>query len=655
MAPGADQVFNNTQTPLRDKDFTLLSQNGYQLQGDGTIRPPGSTQPLRVSDVPLVLDELTSRQRLQAMMELNVIFNKYGTKNLPDDALEDVRRIGRQNWPVLPEQVRSDLKSYFSVKEVEEMNAGVGPMRVPQTWLPLEAPGPYEVADSTSSDVNPYLGAAQAVPAAAGSAPAPSAAAQVQPAAAPAPQAAPVAAQAAPIPAAATVAAQIEPAVAATQVAPVPTAPPAPAPSAPVAQISGAATAAVSAVAAAVAPTVTPAAQPAPAVKAAAAAQAAVPAQAPSGYTFKTSAAEPARLQAVGAVGTQPAAAPAAPTAPAAPQPVEYPETPPETFKQFLAQAPYGRQAQDLLAMISDHAAPEARKTALGEIARYTPLVFVDSRRAGRGTRAAIVKLREEGGPTGQYLVALSPGPLMVARKSLFSRNKQFLLPDDPEYYKSLGVPAPALQAAGASPDANREEEVTERGPARVFEDGSARLEYGLEQMAGDLLREITFLDPVLRGLPADAYGNALLARTRQFLFYRRLQKDTGKSPALSADALASYREWQDRPQDDLDFVVQALAAPVSAAVLPDLSGGKESRAAWRKLHDRSLLDEAGLTPAGEADSQQPADAAVTASPEAEAALLPQAKSLGELSAAGKQWLEEETRFRAEAQADEKK
>ncbi|MBI4386381.1 MAG: hypothetical protein HY551_03265 [Elusimicrobia bacterium] len=163
-----DPPYDHTKTPLADDDFLLLSKNGYRFQADGTIRPPGTTRPVGRSEMPLLIEELTGKQRLKAMLELDVLFNRHGTKNLPADALTEVRRIARQNWPVLPQRLRSDLKSYFSLREIEAMDTGVKPIRAPHTWLPLEAPAPYAAADSTL----PAPAAGAEPPAAASAAPA---------------------------------------------------------------------------------------------------------------------------------------------------------------------------------------------------------------------------------------------------------------------------------------------------------------------------------------------------------------------------------------------------------------------------------------------------------------------------------------------------
>ncbi|MBI4348685.1 MAG: hypothetical protein HY553_17740, partial [Elusimicrobia bacterium] len=144
FAARAPQLFDNSRDPLPNEDFMRLSKAGYKFTPEGRLLKPETGDPVQSVEMPLILEELESRQRLEAMLRLDLIFSRFGYKDLPDEQLEEVRRIGRQSWTLLSPTLRADLRGYYSGAELEALDKGVSVIRTPRTWLPddLAEPGP---------------------------------------------------------------------------------------------------------------------------------------------------------------------------------------------------------------------------------------------------------------------------------------------------------------------------------------------------------------------------------------------------------------------------------------------------------------------------------------------------------------------------------
>lgn len=550
--------FNHNKTHLADHDFELLNRNGYRFQADGTVFPPGSKTPVGRSEIHLILEELISRQRLQAMLELDVVFNKYGTRNLPEEALTELRRIGRQNWGVLRERIRNDLKPYFSVYELTAMNGGVRPVRVPQSWLPtLDMPPALETQAKIQLPPLPEVPKPAALPEEA-----PKEAASAAPIASPTPS---------------------------------PAQPPGPATATPYLRPAEAAVRALEA------------AEQARLLEAAKALATAPPPGQPSPSYVASTPAAPPRIEAVAVSTAAPAQEPAAPPAqagsgaslpeqaapiPSIPEQVRasaaYPEMTLEALEQFLQGAPYGHEPKTLLRLIARHSEPEDRKIALGTLAQSLPAVVIDSRQAGGHARARVRKLHDDPQRPGQHLIVLNPGPPLRAKGGLFFGSRDYLLPDSTEYYRDLGLPIPPVQAALA--DAGSQGEVAgDWGKMRAYPDGSRRLRFPPEELAGTLLQELIRLDALRGDSGADPYHVELLSRLARFRFYRKLQQDTGAEPSLGPDLRSEFNEWRERPIDDLDFALQGVLASGAPPAASDDSAGRAL----------DIFEEAGLLPSG--------------------------------------------------------
>lgn len=132
-----DPPFNNNSMPLGEAEFMLLSESGYRMQADGTIRAPGALRPLGKMELQMDIEELQGRKRLKALIQLDMIFTKHGFKKIPAEPLAEVRRIARQNWALLPERVRADIRPFFTGPEKASMDHNIRMVRAPATWMPL--------------------------------------------------------------------------------------------------------------------------------------------------------------------------------------------------------------------------------------------------------------------------------------------------------------------------------------------------------------------------------------------------------------------------------------------------------------------------------------------------------------------------------------
>ena len=631
-AEAPSPLFDRLREPLAKDDAERLTKAGYILEGNGRVLKPKTAEPVEAMEMPRLLEELESQQRLEAMINLDLLFNKYGYKNIPSEPLAEVRRVGRQNWSVLPATIRADLKSYFSGAEIEAMDSGATPVRIPKTWLPdddaLEPEKPAAADERLPPAPAPRAPVALANTTLPAPLPPPWARPAPKSAGEKGPQSISVSTPAAISPAAPLAAFPValpapwaKPAVAvAAAPAAVPAAIPLPAAVAPAISVP------VS-IPAAVAPAAVP--LPTPPI------QLPVPAQAqPAAYQVQPAA--PAQVQAVAPAQAQPAAAaPALPAAPAQPAPVpeakapappavkapepaprvpalapftEYSETTHEAFLKFLQDAPYGREVHELLELLSRRADPEDRVLAVGVVVRHIPAIIIDSSRAG-ARLASAVSLPEGDLGTGKAVLALHAGPAIVQQRHLLFSSDPTLLPEAPEFYKERGAEAPRLQAATPGAATTREEE-GEWGRVRIYEDDSRKLKPSQEQLAGTLLAALLRLDARARGW-SDAYHVALRERSAQLRFYRRFAELSGAAPHLDREMQSEYTEWLMRPWDWQDHWLQVLSSPIEQEALPSLSGGLEDRLAARAAAEDALLERAGVKVDRPRGAKQPSEDAV--------------------------------------------
>jgi hypothetical protein len=614
----ASPAYDAKAVPLDDLCREMLTGNGYELRDDGVVWDKIGEAAVTRDDMPYLLSRLASARRLRALLQLNNIITRYDAerKLTPEDR-EAVRAIVRQNWVVFGPTPRRDFRSYFSVEELETLDKipsrfdSMAPVTMtdPSTDSPTaDAPA---VAVAPAAVAPAVIAPAVVVPAVAAPAivnpavVAPVVSAPVAPAVVVAPivsapaavapaVAAPVAVAAAPVAAAPAVAQAVAPAAA---VAAAPVAAPAAAP-----VVVAAVTAPMKVV-----PTLTPMMDmpslkrdspfgpqpPLPFV----AAPAAPPPVATAVALPPPIAAPPPPTQELGvakawtpppavkaappvavvstattavaavSVATAPVAAVSAATAAVAAAPVA-PPPPPEPpkphvlddadYEKFVAEGPYTKDGRALLDLIGKRAPsyclPLLRRTVVNGV----PQIAFDGARTGSSLRAAF--FRDPAAPLAPPVVVLSPGPVLVVKKSgLFGGRSEVVIPESPSAWLDLGAVRPLLDAfAPDRPVASTEN--GDWGAVRVYADGSRRGAYSQVEQAGELLEQLLLLGLAREGLDASPYAARRWARTARLMFSARMKDEMRQDGFLDPDRRAELRMWLDRPEEADDDAVAAWA-----------------------------------------------------------------------------------------------
>ncbi len=113
-------------SPLTEEDAYFLSKGGYCVE-QGRVFDKDSAEPLSQEDLSFALEQARSKVRLKALMELNLVLNRYGpSEKISPEDLASVRRISRENWGVWTRETRETLKQYFSLRELQDMPSLTG-------------------------------------------------------------------------------------------------------------------------------------------------------------------------------------------------------------------------------------------------------------------------------------------------------------------------------------------------------------------------------------------------------------------------------------------------------------------------------------------------------------------------------------------------
>ena len=587
--------FNRKQNPITEHDAALLTQRGYRFNEEGKLFAPGSQEPVLWIDFFYVVEEIRSRQRLQALLKIQLIQSRNSfSKNLPPKDRNEIRSIARDNWHLLSHRTRKDLESLFSKKEVFELK------RLPE-FSPLAAPTqPVEIGNLPEGVVIPTEKALHTL---AGPITPLGIKAEVvkrshyrRKKRTPLPKPKPVLT---PPPAwNALTRGTVRPLPPPWEPDPSLPVKPLPAPwkkfkpakeyikpVAPVPPVK-----AMPAPWGNEAPAPAPIPAPAPVPKAVAvqppilipqdplpengftpaerAMRATVAARQGSGYRTETAVEPPTQIARGMVPVAMPLPVPVAPLPPVSliplpvvrPQPkeipVEYPEIDDATFTRFLETAPYSKEIQPLLRLIAKHVREPERRAAIGILTTSMPQIVIDSLKAGVEARSSIGRI-ERGASFARTLIALHDGPVLTSRKSLFSGKQIFFMPDVPSYYAARGKSMPANEAYSNKSVSVRDLK-SEWGTTRMYKDGSTRLRRSNHAIAGALLNALMRIDGDFRGW-ADDYHSRMRAEAVEFRFYRSIKADTDDEPDLDPELAARYREWFHRPEDYLDMQLNSF------------------------------------------------------------------------------------------------
>jgi len=558
-----DQVFNQAQETLTELESRLLEQAGYKPEPDGTLRSPDTSKPVGSTELFYVLEDLRSRQRLRALLEIRIIYTRYPAgAGMSNDDQKTLRRIARENWPLFNYKTRGELSGFFSGKEKEELDAllpkrrssiqpGEHPVSV--ALIPESVPIPKDVPLQTLAGPLMPLG----IQAGASGLPDPPPPPEpVKPA--PAAQGTPNApipeldVEQAPLPSDEELAEAALQALAPQEAAPLSA--PAEGPPAPAAAQAPGETA----------PSPAPGADPpleALAPPAVPSPPLPVPAPATIPVGTEPEAARPEFL----AETADPPPAPVQVSRPVEPasQASRYPEFDADAFQGFLETAPYGREIRPLLKLIAEHAPETERRIALGALREKLPHIVADSVQAGDCSHSGWSPVD---GPGDRTRIALNDGAVLLRQKSVFSKGRAFLLPDSPESYAKLGMKPPSGLAFSREA-ASEKESSGDWGRTRLYKDGGMRLRRSAESMAASLFSELLLLDARERGWGEGFYVR-LWAEAAGFRFLQAYEKGSGRSPVLERDFQASFLEWLERPEDHFDFMLQTLNPDTGAAAV---------------------------------------------------------------------------------------
>ena len=131
--------YNVHQNPIDNRHFGILFKNGYEVRPDGTVWAKGGAAPIGRSELTFLVDHLVSTQRLKALLQLNLILSKsQGEKKLKPAEKEEIRSIVKENWGVFTISTRKDFRGYFSIEELESLNA-VAPLFSAGSGVPLKS------------------------------------------------------------------------------------------------------------------------------------------------------------------------------------------------------------------------------------------------------------------------------------------------------------------------------------------------------------------------------------------------------------------------------------------------------------------------------------------------------------------------------------
>lgn len=482
---------------LDSRQLKLLEENHYLLQNDGMVRHASNSQPVRSEEIPYLIQRLESVQRLKALLRLDLILSKSRGEKHLTD--EERQAIRAVVRENWPILAYSTRKKFKNYFSPEELASM-------NSDLPAAPVSPLLMKDPDIPEPGAQIPAAPQAPA---PPPAPPAAAL------------PLAAVAPPLltPARFTI----------------------PEAAAPIETISSTAAAKADSppVIVSSAPAAIPAAVQTP-VTILPVTPPPLPETAPEGFVFgqgpepQAPPPPPPPVAPITPVETPPPAAPAAAAAPLE-------ETSPTDLEKFLLQAPYGRDAKAMIRLLSRHAPAAARTRALSALRLLLPQVSLDSEKAKDALRSRLEKpARENQSP----LIVLRPAVVIQQRKRLFFGATETALP---ETTKNHEVPY--------------REEQTRWGKTRVFEDGSRRVVFSLEQQAGLLLADLLRLDVSLREPGASIREVELCARTAQMIFYSKLEPSVSAEQFLDPELRHDLRLWREHPGEYRSYLAHSLPA----------------------------------------------------------------------------------------------
>jgi len=312
----------------------------------------------------------------------------------------------------------------------------------------------------------------------------------------------------------------------------------------------------------------------------------------PPAPSTTTAVAVAASTAAPAAIAASSVAVAAPPAAPPAPKPVVV-VVDADAYAKFVDEGPYSSESKLLLKLIGAKAPSYCLPLLRRTVTTAVPQIVLEGAKTGSNLRAGTL---DAAGPDSPPIVALSPGPVFIERRTgfLFGRREAVLLPESPAVWSELGVPAPALTALTAEPPPV-EPVNGPWGATRTYADGSARGTYSPQEQAGELLEQLLLIGLRREGFAASEYAARVWARTARLMFSEKIKEDFGDA-FLDLDRRAELADWLVRPaelDDDLFAAWSSARRPVIDPRRGPPDGARDFDAANRPLCARTALEDA--------------------------------------------------------------
>jgi hypothetical protein len=226
----------------------------------------------------------------------------------------------------------------------------------------------------------------------------------------------------------------------------------------------------------------------------------------------------------------------------------------------FLAQAPYEDDVKGYIRMIAKAAPDFAKNRALDEIISRLPQIRFDPNLLGGGFSGRVMPAAP--GADDLPTIAVPKSLALYEKRRWLFDTTAILLPDSLDYYSKRGLDFPRLLALRDNLS-HVEENSTAWGQTRIYTDGSRRVMFSKEELAGFLLYDLLILRAREKGWYANRYGTELFARTAQMMFYAKVSQEKSPEDFLDLATRGLFDEWLRQPSQWRDLLAHSLSSDV--------------------------------------------------------------------------------------------
>lgn len=226
----------------------------------------------------------------------------------------------------------------------------------------------------------------------------------------------------------------------------------------------------------------------------------------------------------------------------------------------FLAQAPYEDDVKGYIRMIAKAAPDFAKNRALDEIITRLPQIRFDPNLLGGGFSGKVIP--PASGTDDLPTIAVPKSLALYENRRWLFDTTTILLPDSLDYYSKRGLDFPRLLALRDNLS-HVEENSTAWGQTRIYADGSRRVMFSKEELAGFLLYDLLILRAREKGWYANRYGTELFARTAQMMFYAKVSQEKSPEDFLDLATRNLFDEWLRQPSQWRDLLAHSMSSDV--------------------------------------------------------------------------------------------